>query len=160
MDIFLLTLAGLLLIVGFLGSFLPILPGVPLSYIGILLMHFTGCVQFSTRFLVLWGAVVVAVQIIDYVVPIWGTKRFGGSKKGVWGSVVGSIVGMFFGPLGIIFGPFLGALAGEFADGKETKDAMKAGVGSFVGFLLGTGIKLVVCSFLIVYYVREVIALF
>ncbi len=77
-------------------------------------------------------------------------------KQGVWGSVVGSIVGMFFGPIGIIFGPFLGALAGEFADGKKSKDALRAGVGSFVGFLLGTGVKLVVCSFFIYYYVTEI----
>ncbi len=80
MDIFLLILAGLSLLIGFFGSFLPILPGVPLSYIGILMMHFTDCVQFSTTFLVVWGVVTIGVQVLDYVVPIWGTKCFGGSK--------------------------------------------------------------------------------
>ncbi len=160
MDILLFILVGIFLIIGFLGSFLPVLPGVPLSYVGILLLHFTDAVQFSTTFLMVWLVIVVVVQVLDYFVPMWGTKKFGGSKKGVWGSVLGSLVGMFFGPVGIIFGPFVGAVLGELLDGKQKNEAFRAGFGSFVGFLLGTGVKLVVCVFLIYYYILEVVRLF
>jgi len=157
MDIFLIILAGILLFLGLLGSILPVLPGTPLSYLGILLLHFTSKVEFSIEFLVLWAILVIMVQVLDYIIPIWGTKKFGGSKFGVWGSMLGIIVGMFFGPLGIIFGPFIGALIGELLAGKASKEAIKAGFGSFVGFLLGTISKLIVAGFLIYYYVEAII---
>lgn len=157
MDIFLIILAGILLFLGLLGSILPVLPGTPLSYLGILLLHFTSKVEFSIEFLVLWAILVILVQVLDYIIPIWGTKKFGGSKFGVWGSMLGIIVGMFFGPLGIIFGPFIGAIIGELLAGKASKEAIKAGFGSFVGFLLGTISKLIVAGFLIYYYVEAII---
>lgn len=159
MDILLLVLAGICLAVGLLGSFLPILPGVTLGYIGILLAHVADCVQFSNVFIYVWLVVVIAVQVLDYFVPIWGTKRFGGSPQGVRGSFIGSIVGMFLGPLGVILGPFAGAVIGELAGGKKREDAFRAGWGSFVGFLLGTGIKLFVCVCFIYCYIVELIKL-
>lgn len=158
MDIFLIIVAGLFLLVGFVGCVLPVLPGAPLSYVGILLLHLTDKVQFSTSFLLIWLGFVVLVQLLDYVVPAWGTKKFGGSKKGVWGSTIGVIVGLFFGPWGIILGPFFGAVVGELFDGKEAMQAIRAGAGAFVGFLLGTASKLIVCAFLIYYYVKALIA--
>lgn len=157
MDLFLIILAGLLLLLGFLGSVLPVLPGVPLSYLGIILLHLTTKVEFTSEFLVLWGIIVVVVQVLDYIIPVWGTKKFGGSKSGVWGSMIGIVVGLFFGPVGIILGPFVGAILGELLSGKASKEAIKAGFGSFVGFLLGTISKLVVAGFLIFYYVKELI---
>lgn len=160
MDIFLIIVAGILLILGFAGCILPILPGVPLAYIGILLLHFTSEVQFSTQFLIIWAVIVVIVQVLDYYIPIWGTKRFGGSKWGTVGSAIGVIAGLFFGPWGIILGPFAGAVIGELLSGRASADAVKAGFGSFVGFLLGTVAKLVVCGFLIYYYIKELILLF
>jgi len=157
MDIFLIILAGILLVLGFLGSILPVLPGTPLSYLGILLLHFTSKVEFSIEFLVLWAILVILVQVLDYLIPIWGTKKFGGSKYGVWGSVLGMIAGLFFGPLGIILGPFIGAIIGELLAGKASKEAIKAGFGTFVGFLFGTISKLIVAGFLIYYYVEAII---
>lgn len=157
MDIILLILAGVCLLVGFIGAVLPILPGAPLSYIGLLLLHFTDKAEFTTTFMLIWLAIVIAVQVLDYLIPMWGTKMFGGSKKGVWGSVIGVIVGLFFGPIGIVLGPFVGAVIGELIDGKETAAAIKAGFGSFVGLLLGTISKLIVCSFLIYYYIEALI---
>ena len=159
MDVLLIILGGLCLLIGFIGCVLPILPGTPLAYVGILLLHFTSKVQFSTEFLIFWAAMVVLVQVLDYFIPIWGTKRFGGTKGGVWGSAIGMIVGMFFGPWGIILGPFLGAVIGELLSGKIAAEAIKAGFGSFVGLLLGTISKLIVSGFLIFYFVKELISL-
>ncbi len=156
MEIFLIILAFACIILGILGSVLPVLPGVPLSYVGILLLHFTEKVQFSTQFLILWAVLVILVQLLDYYVPIWGTKKFGGSKRGVWGCAIGMVVGMFFGPWGIILGPFAGAIVGELTGGKQTQDAIKAGFGSFMGFLLGIVSKLIVGGFLLYYAIVNV----
>ena len=157
MDIFLIVLAGILVIIGFLGCILPILPGLPLSYIGILLLHFSSVAEFSSQFLIGWGIAVIAVQVLDYLIPIWGTKKFGGSKFGIWGSMIGMMVGLFLGPIGIILGPFLGAVIGELFAGKNNKEAIKAGFGAFVGLILGTISKLIVAGFLIYYYVEALI---
>ena len=157
MDIFLIILAGLCLLVGLAGSVLPVLPGVPISYVGILLLHFTSNIQFSIKFLIFWAVIVVLVQVLDYYIPIWGTKKFGGTKKGVWGSVIGMFVGLFFGPWGIILGPFIGAIIGEVIAGKKFKLAIKAGFGAFIGFLFGTIAKLIVGGFLIFYYVEALV---
>lgn len=157
MDIFLAVVAALCLLAGLAGCILPVLPGVPLAYIGLLLLQLTDRVQFSTAFLLIWAGVTVLVQVLDYVVPAWGTRRFGGSKLGVWGSTVGLLVGMFFGPWGIVLGPFLGALLFELFDGKALKAAVKAGFGSFVGLLGGTILKLICCGMMIYYYIAALV---
>ncbi len=157
MDIFLIILAGLCLLVGLLGSVLPILPGAPLSYVGILLLHFTERAEFTTKFLVFWLVIVVLIQVLDYIIPAWGTKKFGGSKKGIWGSMIGVVVGLFFGPWGVVLGPFFGAVLGELIDGKQTAAAIRAGFGSFLGFLIGTLSKIIVCAFLIYYYIDALV---
>ena len=113
MDILLIVLGAICLLLGLIGCVAPVLPGVPLSYLGLLLLHFTDRVQFSWQFLVVWGVVVVVIQILDYFIPAWGTKKFGGTKYGVWGSTIGLFVGLFMGPLGIVVGPFIGAVLGE-----------------------------------------------
>ncbi len=153
MDIFLLILAALLLLVAFLGCVLPVLPGLPLAYVALLLLHFTDYVDYSVSFLVIWGIVVLVIQVLDAIVPAWGTKRVGGSKWGMWGSAIGIVVGLFLGPWGIIVGPFLGAVLGELLHGKEAVVALKAGFGSFLGFLVGTIAKLIVVGFFIYYYI-------
>lgn len=157
MDIALILIAGLFLIVGFIGCVLPVIPGLPLSYIGIIILHLTKAVQFSDHFLILWAIIVILIQVLDYVIPIWGTKKFGGSKKGILGSTLGLIVGLFFGPWGIILGPFLGAFIGELMANKTHKEAVKAAFGSFVGIVFGTISKLIVGGFLIYYFVEALI---
>jgi uncharacterized protein YqgC (DUF456 family) len=157
MDLFLIILSGLLILLGFLGCILPVLPGVPLSYIGILLLHFSSKADFSVRFLVVWGIIVLLAQLLDYIFPIWGAKKFGGSKKGIWGSSIGMMVGLFFGPWGIIFGPFLGAVIGELMDGKNHADAMKAGFGTFAGMLVNMVSKLIIAGFFIFYYLEALV---
>lgn len=143
METALFILAGLLLLLGFFGSILPVLPGPPLSWLGLLALHFTERLEFSASFLI-WSFLVMAViAVLDYFIPIWGTKRFGGSRSGVIGSVVGLVVGLFFMPFGIVVGPFLGAMVGELTHQPgEMRKALRSATGSFVGFLVGTWLKL------------------
>lgn len=157
MDIFLIILGSLCLLVGILGCVLPVLPGVPVAYAGLLLLQLTDRVQFSWQFLVIWAIVVVMIQLLDYFVPAWGTKRFGGSKWGVWGSAIGMLVGLFFGPWGIILGPFVGAVLFELFDGKNARAALRAGWGSFVGLLAGTILKLISCGLMAYYFVAALV---
>lgn len=158
MDITLAVLGTVLVLVGFIGSILPVIPGPPISWAGLLLLKWTGFVadHGSSYENTLWILLffVILVTILDYVVPIMGTKKFGGSKRGVWGATIGVVVGLFFGPLGIIIGPFLGAYIGEITTGKKEKDALRAAWGSFVGFLLGVGLKLMVCGAIMFFYIR------
>jgi uncharacterized protein YqgC (DUF456 family) len=156
MDYILIVLGIILLVSGILGCVLPVLPGPPLSYAGLLLLHFTSKYQFSTKFLIIWAIVTAAVYAIDYVIPVIGTKKFGGSKWGVWGSVIGLVAGLFlFPPFGIIIGPFAGAVIGELSSGKDSGSAFKAGFGSFVGFMLGTLIKLIASGLMAWHFARE-----
>lgn len=158
MDIFLIILAGLFLVAGLVGCIVPVLPSVPLSYIGLLILHATNRVQFSLTFLLVLLGVVAILQVLDYVVPAWGTKRFGGSKLGIWGSTIGLVAGFFFGPWGIVLGPFVGAVLFELLDGKNAMAALRAGFGSFVGLLCGTILKLIACGMMAYYYIQALIS--
>jgi len=150
MDILLIITGFLLMILGVAGSLLPVLPGPPLSYLGLLLLHFTTKINFSSKFLISWGIITILVSILDYIIPVWGTKFFGGSKYGVWGSIAGLFAGVFFPPFGIMIGPLIGAIAGEIIAGNK-ENALKSGFGSFLGFIAGTIVKLTV-SFIMFYY--------
>ena len=156
MDIFLIGLSIICLVVGLLGCILPMLPGPPLAYVGLLLLHATEYAQFSS--IQLWSCLfaVIVVQILDYITPILGSKYSGGTKWGNWGCVIGTIMGVFFLPLGIIIGPFIGAIVGELLGGRGLSQAMKAGLGSLVGFLLGTVVKLLLCGYLVYLFIVEV----
>ena len=156
MDIVLIALGVVFIISGILGCVLPVIPGPPLSYIGLLLLHFTKGFQFSERFLILWAIITAAVYALDYIIPAWGTKKFGGSKRGVWGSIIGLVLGLFFfPPFGIIIGPFLGAVVGELTAGKDSAAALKSGFGSFLGFLAGTLLKLITSGMMTWYFFKE-----
>jgi len=152
MDLLLIIAGVVLLLAGIVGCVLPFLPGPPLAYASLLLLQVSSRAPFSSDFLLLWAGIALLVTLLDYWVPIYGTKKFGGSKKGVWGATIGLLVGLFFfPPFGLIIGPFLGALAGELLDGQEASRALKAAFGSFIGLLAGTVMKLVV-SFIIGYH--------
>lgn len=157
MDMFLAILAGLLVVLGIVGSLLPVLPGPPLSWLGLLIIHFTAYADFGWTFLLIMAAVMVLVTVLDYLVPLWGSKRFGGTRAGVTGSAVGLVVGLFLGPVGIVLGPFFGALIAELiAGGQEFKEALRSATGAFVGFLLGTGLKLIYGGLAAYYFFRAV----
>ena len=158
MDYVLIVFGIIFIVGGILGCVLPIIPGPPLSYVGLLLLHFTERYQFSSRFLVIWGILTIVVYALDYLIPAWGTKKFGGSKRGVWGSIIGLLLGLFFfPPLGIIIGPFLGAVIGELSAGKDSSSALKSGFGSFLGFLAGTLLKLITSGMMTWYFFKELI---
>jgi hypothetical protein len=106
--------------------------------------------------LLVWGIVTIVVSILDYVVPAWGTKQYGGTKYGVWGSTIGVFAGMFFGALGVIIGPLVGAVLGELIGGKEVAEALRAGWGSFIGLLFGTILKLVCCGLMAVALIQAI----
>ena len=157
LDITWSVLGGIFMVVGLVGCFLPIIPGPPLSYMGLIVLQFKEQSPFSSKFLIVWAVVVVAVTALDYVVPAYGTKKFGGTKYGIWGCTIGLILGLWFGPMGIILGPFLGALIGELIGGKDSNQAFKAALGSFVGFLVGTLLKLIVCGVMGWYFVKALL---
>lgn len=152
------TLGILLTICGLAGSILPVLPGPPLSYVALLVLHFSGYHEFTSNFLISWLIVTIVVVVLDYMIPIWGAKFSGGSKKGIWGATIGLIVGIiFFPPFGMILWSFIGAFVGEMLAGKEMGLALKAGIGTFIGFLAGTVAKLVVSLIMTFYFIQAII---
>ena len=147
MDFFLVVLGFVLMLVGILGSFLPVLPGPPVSWIGLLLLYCTKVIPMNWTFLGVTLAIAILVFALDYIIPAMGTKKFGGTRAGVIGTTIGLLVALIvpiFGPFGIIIWPFIGALAGELLNKADKKTATKAAFGSFLGFLTGTFLKFMV----------------
>jgi uncharacterized protein YqgC (DUF456 family) len=154
MDLDLLwAIIGLIvLIIGIIGCVLPVIPGQVLSWSSLLILQLQSNPPFTARFLVIWALITALVSVLDYIVPIWGTKKLGGSKMGIWGATVGVVLGIFFfPPIGLIVGPFVGAVIGELIAGKNSNTAFKAGFGSFLGFIAGTAMKLAI-SFIMGYH--------
>lgn len=157
MDIILTIIGFVLILGGLIGCFAPILPGPPLSFAALILLQFTQKKPFTTTELLVMGIITVTVTVLDYIIPVWGTKKIGGSKQGVWGCTIGLIFGLFlFPPLGIIIGPFLGALIGEILHGKNSDMAFKSALGSFIGFLLGTLLKFIASGVMTWYFIKGV----
>jgi uncharacterized protein YqgC (DUF456 family) len=159
MDILWAVLACIISILGFVGCFLPVLPGPPLNYVAFLLLQLRSDPPFSAKFMWIWVAIIVLISVLEYLIPIYGAKRFGGSKFGVWGTAIGLIVGLFFGVVGIIVGPFVGALIGELWATQNSSLAFKAAFGSFIGFVVGSLLKVIV-SIVMCYYVVKAIVIF
>lgn len=147
MDVLLLVLGFVCVILGLFGSFLPVLPGPSISWAGLALLYFTNAVPANYWILGIALLVTVFISVLDYVIPAKGTKRFGGSSYGIWGTNIGLVIGILSPiPFGFLIGTFLGALIGELIyDFKDHNRALKAASGSFVGFLASSFIKFVVC---------------
>ena len=143
MDIFLLTIGFLFVMLGLIGSFLPVLPGPLTSWLGLLILYYTSIVPMNYTFLGITLAIAILIWILDYIIPAIGTKRFGGSKYGVYGTTIGLLIGLFSPiPLGILIGAFLGAFIGEILHDKtNTKRAFKASIGSLLGLITSATIK-------------------
>lgn len=150
MDILLIVLAFLLLVAGIAGCVLPVLPGPPLAYAGMLLLHLTDKVHFTTPQLVIWLVVVIVLQVVDYITPLLGSKYSGGTSFGNRGCMAGTLLGLFFMPWGVIVGPFIGAVVGEMLGGQDLSHAIRAGIGTLLGFLVGTLLKVIVCFYFLV----------
>lgn len=154
MDIILVVFGAIFLLLGFVGCIAPILPGPPLSYLGLWLMEWSKYADYSGTLMLVLGIAVVLVTVLDFFFPVYLTKKLGGSKSGTWGATMGLLVGMIFFALpGTIIGPFLGAFIGEILAGKASSKALRSASGSFVGFILGTGAKLAICGVITFYFI-------
>ena len=159
MSDYILLIAGILLmILGIIGCLVPVLPGPPFSFLGIILLHLSRFGNFTNAALIILGGIAIVVTLLDYVVPVCGTKKFGGSKYGTRGAAIGLIIGLFLGPLGLIIGPLLGAFVGELIFRDDINYALRAGFGSLLGFLTGIGLKLAASFVMTFYFVKEWIA--
>lgn len=137
------VLAGILILVGVAGTVLPALPGLPLVFGGMLLAAWAGGFeQVGVAMLVLLGVLTVLSLGIDLLATAMGAKRVGASKLALLGAVIGTFVGLFFGPIGLLTGPFVGALAGELVHGREVRKATRVGFGTWLGILVGTVLKI------------------
>lgn len=145
-----------LIIVGLAGSILPVLPGPPIAYAGLLIQQFRDPNPFSSKFLLIWAGLVVISLLLDWVIPAWGTKRYGGSKYGIWGSTLGFLLAFWMGPWGVVIGPFLGAFVGEMIAGQNTKKSLRAAWGSFVGFAFGSLLKVILCAVMLYYLITSI----
>jgi len=154
MDLVWAVIGGILMLAGIVGCLLPFIPGPPLSFLGLLILQLRETAPFTSKFLIIWAVIVIAITVLDYLVPIYGTKRFGGTKYGLWGCTIGLIVVFWLGPLGIIAGPFLGALMGEWLGNRNSDQAFKAAIGSFVGFQVGTVLKLIASGVMTFIFLR------
>lgn len=153
MDILLLIAGIACLLIGLAGAVLP-LPGPPLSFAGLILLHISRFAEFSQTVLYTLGFITIVIAVLDYYIPVWGTKKFGGTKAGAIGATVGMLVGFLFIPaIGIFVGTFLGAFLGELIGRAKVKDALKSAVGSFIGFLTGIVMKVILCLIMIGYAV-------
>lgn len=149
MDVLLSILAILLGIIGCIGCIVPVLPGPFLAFGGYLCLYFCTYADIPTTWIVVFGVVTIAISILDYLLPSYMTKAFGGTKAGERGALAGVLGGFIFGPLGIIIGPFVGAVVAELIyDGSDKRRAFKSGLGSFLSFFVGTGIKLMLSVWL------------
>jgi len=161
----LIVAAIILAIIGIVGAVVPGIAGTPFSFLALLVLSFVDGIDYSTRFLVIMGIIGAIVFTVDYVVPVWGTKKLGGTKAGVRGSTIGLILGLlitFIFPIGfiaVLLGPFIGAYIGEKSVGTDDSKAWKSALGSFVGFLFGTGIKLIYACVCVFFMVRDLIGL-
>ncbi len=162
MDVLLEILAVLFGVVGLVGCILPIIPGPPISYAGMLMLYLWGASpekDISSLTMVIWLIITIAVTILDFIVPSYFTRITGGSKSASRASMVGMLIGIiFFPPIGMIIGAFIGAIVAEtLIEGKELKDSIKPALGSFLGFLVGTGFKVIASSVMLYYIIKEII---
>lgn len=152
-------LSAILVIVGAIGTIAPVIPGVPLCWAGLLVLKFAPSLkgEISWFTIVVLGIIMLVVTVLDNILPVWGTKKMGGNKKVVWGATIGLLIGFFLGPLGIFFGPFVGALAGALLSGNKLKPATKQASGAFFGYIAGLIIKMITVALIVFFYVKALI---
>lgn len=153
MDMLLVTIGALLMLVGILGSFLPVLPGVPVSWLGLLVLHLAPSIPINYWFLGITFLVAALIYALNWIIPAMGTRRFGGSRSGMIGATIGLVAGIIAPvPFGIIIGPFIGAFIGEIINKSDRKSALKAAFGSFIGFLASSFMEFMVAfAFLLLF---------
>lgn len=156
MEIFWIILGALFIMSGFIGAFLPILPGLPLSYIGLIILQLLYH-PFSWLFMGTWLAVVLILGfILDNILPAWLTKKSGGSPYAITGSIIGLVGGLFFPPIGLVAGPLIGAFLGEMIAGSSSKRALRSALGAFAGFMASTGLKVMAAGIMAWFYFSRI----
>ena len=157
MDQLFIVLGLILCITGLLGSFVPIIPGPITSWFGLLVINFTSTTELNYSFLLISFMIAVFVFTLDIIIPIIGLKKFGGTKKGMIGATIGLLLGLFIlGPLGIIIGPFVGAQSGEISGELKLGKAVKASIGTLIGFIAGVTMKFSISLVYFIFYLIEV----
>lgn len=153
MDLLLVVIGAVLMIIGIFGSFLPVLPGVPVSWLGLLVLHLAPSIPMNYWLLGITLAIAILIYVLNLVIPAMGTKRFGGSKAGMIGATIGLVVGLIAPiPFGVLIGPFVGAFIGEIVNKSNSRSALKAAFGSFIGFLASSFMEFIIAfGFLILY---------
>ena len=162
MGFLIIAFVVLLLIIGIAGSIIPVLPGPPISFLGLLIFHFFTSYQIDVDVLWLLAAAVSIITFLDYWLQVYGVKRFGGGKKAINGTILGLILGFFiFPPFGVIIGPFIGAFIGARMEVKEDlSSAMKIALGALAGFLGGTLLKFTLSIYIAVLFVNQFFSIF
>lgn len=160
MNTLMIVIAVILGVLGIIGSIVPGMPGPPFSWAGILLMYFFGGTDkagdpMSQKLLFILLGVTILVTVLDYIVPAWFTRLSGGSKYASWGAVIGLFAGMIFPlPGGMIIASLLCAFLAELLlAGKDAGTSLKSSLGAFLGFLFGTGMKLIAAAVMLVYII-------
>ncbi|MGD8881535.1 MAG: DUF456 domain-containing protein [Desulfobacterales bacterium] len=159
MDVAIVVIGLILALAGIIGCILPIIPGPIFSFLALILLSWTKNWQvFSLTFLIVMGSLTALLMVLDYIAPALGAKKYGASKSGLWGSVIGMVIGIFFiPPWGMIVGAFVGALIGEILAGKSGKKALRAGWGILIGNVLVIGLKLAFTTVALFYYIKEML---
>ncbi len=151
-----LIIAIIISLLGIAGCIIPALPGPPLNFISLLLLKFIRSESFSWTFLLIWAIILILVTVLDYVLPVLGAKKYNASKQGIWGSVIGMLIGIFFfPPWGMILGLLCGAITGELIAGKQNSQALKVGLATFITSLIMIIVKLIVSGIMTYYLLLE-----
>lgn len=149
-------LCSILMLVGLLGVVLPVIPGIPLSWLGLFIYAIgTGFERISVTTIIVFFIIMFISLAIDFLAPMLGAKKYKASKLGIFGAFAGITVGIFFGIWGIILGPFVGALLGEFISGKKTKQAFSSALGTFIGMILGSLLKIIIILVMVGYFIAS-----
>ena len=156
MDLLLIIISGVLIILGIIGSFMPILPGPLTSWFGLFILNLISSIEIENTLLIITFIIAVTIFILDSLIPIYGSKYFGATKYGIIGASIGLVIGILTPiPFGILIGPIMGALIGELLFNKDLKKSIKSSIGVLIGFVASSFIKFVTCVvYLIIYMVQ------
>jgi uncharacterized protein YqgC (DUF456 family) len=159
LEVIVIVIGAILILLGLVGSVLPVLPGPPLSFIGISLIALVRnfSLPLTPTLIIILLVITIVVTGVDYFLPLIGAKKYGASKWGIYGSILGMIIGVFFSPFGMLLGAFLGAVFVEWMVSRKEKQALRAGWGIFIGSLLGTILKLGASGIMAYYFLLAVI---
>ena len=153
--IYLLSL--IFMILGLIGSFIPVIPGPFISFIGMVLTYSFTILPIGGNMMWILGALMAIAMVGDYILQIVGVKKVGGGKKAIRGTLIGTLLGMFIPPVGILLGALIGAFIGAKMEQGSNMQSLKIALGAFAGFLLGTGVKLIYSVYVLYYYLDQVL---